>query len=194
MKIRTSIVISLLICLAGTSFGQNIHFATGPGRQIAFLDSDSTVVSPPDDALDGVKKALKLTDTQVTAVKALLNLKDNDTKTAFEELRQKLEAFQTVRSQQNPSAVEIGNAYLAVRNAEDRLKAIQDKFQTDFQALLTQDQRTTLTSLKSAAEGVDALRRFGAIGDGGPFGIALPAPGVPAFGLATQPFAIDGVK
>jgi Spy/CpxP family protein refolding chaperone len=194
MKIRTSMVISLLICLAGTSFGQKIHFATGHARQVTFLDGDQTVVSPLDDALDGVKKALKLTDTQVTAVKALLNLKDNDTKTALQELSPKLEALQTVLAQQNPSAVEIGNAYLAVRTAENRLKAIQDKFQIDFQALLTPDQSTTLTSLKNAAEGVDALRRFGLIGEGGPFGMALAGPGVRALGFAAPSFASDGVK
>jgi hypothetical protein len=111
-------------------------------------------------------------------------------KAAFLELSEKQRALQLVLEQQNPTAIDIGNAYLAVQAAQSRLKASEQKFQTDFRALLSADQRTTLQNLQNAAGQIDSLRMLGVFeNDGRMFNIAVPAPGM---GPLTAPFPPGG--
>jgi hypothetical protein len=79
------------------------------------------------------------------------------------ELGEKQKALHAVLSQQNPSALDIGNAYLAVHSAQNALKSSEEKFQTDFRALLTADQRTTLQNLQNASDQIDRLRMLGVL-------------------------------
>jgi hypothetical protein len=91
-------------------------------------------------------------------------------------MAEKQRALHEVISQANPNALEIGNAFLAVQAVQSQLRAAEEKFQTDFQALLTPDQRATIERLKTAATQIDALRRFGVFGTENRNGFIMPFP------------------
>jgi hypothetical protein len=74
-------------------------------------------------------------------------------------------------AQTNPNPAEIGSAFLATRSIQQRLQAATEKFQTDFDALLSPQQRATVANLKAASGQIHALTALGVI-DGG-FG-AMP--------------------
>ena len=130
----------------------------------------------PDDAVGAVQKALNLSEPQVTGLKALMNQRTEASKGAFQELGEKQRTLRTVLAQQNPSAVDIGNAYLALQSTQNTLKSAEQKFQTDFRALLTADQRTTLQNLQNASSPIEALRMLGVFA-GGPPTFEFPFPG-----------------
>jgi len=133
----------------------------------------------PDEAIAAAQKALNLTEAQVTGLKALMNQRAEASKTAFQDLGEKQKALQAVLAQQNPSALDIGNAYLAVLSTQNTLKGITDKFQTDFKALLGADQRTALQKLQDSSSQIEALRMLGIFAtDPRTFQAAVPAPGI----------------
>ena len=133
----------------------------------------------PDEAIASAQKALGLSEAQVTGLKALLSQRTETSKAAFQELAEKQKALQAVMAQQNPSAVDIGNAYLAVLSTQNASKAVADKFQTDFKALLTADQRTSLQRLLDSSGQIEALRMLGIFANAPQtFQVAVPAPGI----------------
>ena len=138
----------------------------------------------PDDAIAAVQKALNLSDAQVTGLKALVTQRTEGSKSAFQEFAEKQKALQAILAQQNPSSLEIGNAYLAVLSAQNTLKGLADKFQTDFKALLTADQRTALQKLQDASGQIEALRMLGILGnDLRTFKLAVPPMGLRGVGV-----------
>jgi hypothetical protein len=155
-------VLSMVAVLAVTSSAQDVFFFNnqkiGGGGAVMTLP-----VPAPDEAISAAQKALTLNETQVTGLKALLNIRAQTTKTAFEELAEKQKALGTILNQQNPSALDIGNAYLGVQSGQNALKSAEQKFQTDFKALLTADQRTILQNLQTASSQIEALRILGVI-------------------------------
>jgi len=181
MKIRIFAVISIVLGMVVSAVAQDVVRAQG-ARTMIFQSGDfaGLPIHPPtpDQVLTDVQKALKLTDTQATAVKALLNLRTESSKAAVQNLEEKQKALHTVLGQQNPAAIDIGNAYLGVQAAQNALKGVQEKFQTDFQALLTTEQRSTVQSLKSASGQIEALHRLGVLGaEDVFFDFGLPVPG-----------------
>jgi Spy/CpxP family protein refolding chaperone len=139
---------------------------------------------PADDAIPTVQKALNLTEAQVTGLKALVTQRTEGSKSAFQEFAEKQKTLQAILAQQNPSALDIGNAYLAVLSAQNTLKGLTDKFQTDFRALLTADQRTALQRLQDASGQIEALRMLGILGnDLRAFKLAVPPMGVTGIGV-----------
>jgi Spy/CpxP family protein refolding chaperone len=135
-----------------------------------------------DEAIAAVQKALNLSEAQVTGLKALMNQRTEGSKTAFQDLAEKQKALQTVLAQQNPAALDIGNAYLALQSAQNTLKSAEQKFQTDFRALLTADQRTTLQNLQNASTQIESLQMLGVFA-GGHSRFELPFPGPGPLGL-----------
>jgi Spy/CpxP family protein refolding chaperone len=181
MKIRTLALVSIVMGIVVPAFAQDVIRA-GRGRTMIFHNEEFATlpIHPPmfDDAITDVQKALKLTDTQVAAVKALQNLRTESSKTAIQNLEEKQRALHTVLGQQNPAAIDVGNAYLGVQAAQNALKTVEEKFQTDFQALLTAEQRAVVENLKNASSQIEALRRFGVLGgEEGHFEFGLPVPG-----------------
>jgi len=172
MKIRTFAFLSVVVGLVVPAFAQDVIHSV-QGRTMIYRNEDVATLPLAD-----VQKALKLTDTQVAAVKALLNLRTESLKTAAQNLEEKQKALHTVLGQQNPAAIDIGNAYLALQTAQNVFQGVEDKFRTDFQALLTADQRATVESLKNASSQIGALRRLGVIGaEEAHFEFGLPVPG-----------------
>lgn len=169
---RALAIFSVMAILVLPSAAQDVFYfnqAIGPAAM-------SLPFPPLDEAIAAVQKALNLSEVQVTGLKALMNQRTETSKTAFQELAEKQKALQTVLTQQNPAAIDVGNAYLALQSAQNTLKSAEQKFQTDFRALLTADQRTTLQNLQNASTQIESLRMLGVFA-GGPPRFELPFPG-----------------
>jgi hypothetical protein len=132
---------------------------------------------PPEQLITAVQQALGLTETQVSALRALLNLRAETVRNLFQELGEKQRVLHELLAQTNPSALDVGNAFLAVQGVQSQLRASGDKFQTDFLALLTPDQRSTIEGLRTALSQIEALRRLGVFGNDAGSQFILPMPG-----------------
>jgi hypothetical protein len=183
---KTLAIFSMTALLALPSAAQDtVYFSQGIAKgMVGAMPMPLPMPMPPfgpvpDEAIAGAQKALGLSEAQVTGVKALLSQRTDASKSSFQELAEKQKALQAVLAQQNPSALDIGNAYLGVMSAQNVLKAVADKFQTDFKALLTADQRTALQRLQDSSGQIEALRMLGIFAnEPRTFQMALPAPGI----------------
>ena len=156
--LRLITILSILAVAAAPSFAQDVMFFN---KQMVGGGMHFPVPVPPEESITAAKAALNLSEAQVTGLRALLTQRGEASRSALQELGQKQTALHTLLNQQNPSALDIGNAYLAVQSAQNGLKAAEQKFQTDFRALLTPEQRVTLQNLQNASEQIDALRMLG---------------------------------
>jgi uncharacterized membrane protein len=120
----------------------------------------------PDNALEKVKEALSLSDVQVTAVQTLLNMRKESIRQIAEEAEAAHRQLRELLGQTNPSPMDVGMAFLASRAIQQRFQAAAEKFQSDFDALLSPQQRSTLAGLKAASSQIQALTALGLI-DGG---------------------------
>jgi Spy/CpxP family protein refolding chaperone len=185
MLVRTITIVSLFLMTTGMVLAQS----PVPEKDVVFFShgSASSMIAPgsiPEEIMQKAKAALNLSDVQVTAIKALLTMRSQSSEQIHQDALAAGTKLQELLSSPNPNATEVGTAYLAVRNVQDRYKAVQEKFRTDFQALLTAEQRANLASLESASERIDALRFLGVIGS---LHDAVPMPmPLPAFGGASQ--------
>ena len=179
--VRALTISLVLAAMVSPSFGQDIMYFNKQVIGPATLPP----LPAPEEAVGAVQKALNLTDPQVTALRALLNLRTEISKSVLQELAEKQRTLQTLLSQQNPAALDIGNAYLAVQSAQNGLRAAEEKFQTDFRTLLTAAQRGTLQNFQNASNQIDGLRMLGVLPrDLSTFEIPLPGPGIGAFGVS----------
>ena len=172
--IRMFTIFTMLAIAALPSSAQDVLFYTnqGVGAGMAFP------APAPEESVTAAKNALNLSEAQVTGLRALLTQRAEAANTAFQEMGEKQRALHTSLSQQSPNALDIGNAYLAMQSAQNRLKSVEQKFQTDFRALLTPEQRVILQNLQNASGQIDALRMLGIVaGEPRPFEFALPAMG-----------------
>src|SRR5262245_19938560 len=175
MRIRTVGLFAALLACAVTTRAQDVLRGVRVEAPFMWHSENFEFFKQQEEILDGVQKALKLTPIQVTAVKALLELKSSTLETATQEAGQKQEALQKLLEQRSASAIEIGNAYLAVQAAEETVRAVEEKFQVDFQGLLTPAQRVMLQNFKNADSDMEALREFGVLGnERHHFSFALP--------------------
>jgi Spy/CpxP family protein refolding chaperone len=98
---------------------------------------------------------LHLTADQVTATQKLAA----DLKAALGPLRQQeqtlRDAFQAAVSAANANPCDVGQAALAVRSNQEKIKAALDDFDTKFSALLTPDQLARYEALKALVHGGD---------------------------------------
>jgi len=182
--VKTLAIFSMTALLALSSAAQDtVYFSQGIAKGVVGALPMPLPMPPfgpvPDEAIAAAQKALGLSEAQVTGVKALLSQRTEASKTAFQDLAEKQKVLQAVLAQQNPSALDIGNAYLGVLSTQNSLKGVADKFQTDFKALLTADQRTALQKLQDSSGQIEALRMLGIFAnDPRTFQVALPAPGI----------------
>jgi len=166
-------IIAMLAVLASPSLAQDVVYFN---QKVA--GGLALPLPAPEEAMGTAKGALNLSEAQLTGLRALLNLRAETTKTAFQEVAEKQRALQAILAQQNPSAIDIGNAYLAVQSAQNVLKTAEQKFQTDFGAMLTAEQRATLQNLQNASKQIEGLRILGLIAGGpAPFDLPLPMMG-----------------
>src|SRR5262245_23404904 len=130
------------------------------------------------DLLAGLKKALNLTDTQVSQLQTLSQSQMTGLQPLFTDLKAKQDAVQTAL--QGGNATTIGNAMLALQNSQKALKAAQDANRDALMALLTPAQKQIVTDYLLIAQN-------GGLGPLGMFGDGPLGPGVAFFHIAASP-------
>lgn len=125
---------------------------------------------PVQDPLAGLKKALNLTDSQVSQLESLIQSQMASLQPLFADLMAKQEALQTAL--QGGNATAIGNAMLAVQSSENALKTAQDANREALMVVLTAAQKQIVNDYLLIAQngGPGPLGIFGE----GPIG---PGPG-----------------
>ena len=146
-------------------FNEGIHVAIGAD-------------SANDEVIQTVKAALNLSDVQVNALKTLLTMRAQGAEQVFQSMAESQKKLEELLAQPSPNATEVGAALLAVRGMESQMKAADDKFRSDFRAMLNADQRTTLDKLGASSSAINALEAAGVLDGGGiqPFTVHGPEP------------------
>jgi Spy/CpxP family protein refolding chaperone len=130
----------------------------------------------PRDPLSNLKTALNLTDSQVTAIQALLQTRQERSKTIMDDINAKRQAFEALVNAASPDPTAVGNAAIALNAAQKGLASERDWYITELKKLLTGDQQATLDSLIAAGTPIPGLGGPG--GFGGPRGgMRGPRPG-----------------
>src|SRR5207249_2480915 len=73
-------------------------------------------------------------------------------------------ALVALQEKPSPDAAELSKAAQGLRDAEQAQQVSNEKFRTDFLAMLTDEQKQTLDRIGAAAVSADALTRLGVLG------------------------------
>jgi Spy/CpxP family protein refolding chaperone len=151
-------------------------FAIAAFSQIRIGGPDGTAFMQ--DAFAGLKKALSLTDTQVSQLESLVQSQMAALQPLFAELMAKQEAVQTAL--QGGNATAIGNAMLALQSSQKALKTAQDGNLNALLDLLTPGQKQIVNDYLLIAQN-------GGPGPLGIFGEGPVGPGVRFLHIAGGP-------
>jgi Spy/CpxP family protein refolding chaperone len=120
---------------------------------------------PPRDPTATLTAALGLTDAQVTAFKALIATEKTRAQAIQTEISTNRKALEALLTATAPNPTDVGNAAITAHTSEMKMAAERTWFITQFKALLTGAQQTTLDSLLAAGTPIPGL---GGPGFGGP--------------------------
>ena len=101
----------------------------------------------------GLKNALGLTDAQVTAIQALIQADQSQLQTLRTDINQKRQALNSQLAAASPTAVDVGNAAIALRASENKLKAERTSLLNQIKQQLTGDQQQKLDAILAANGG-----------------------------------------
>jgi hypothetical protein len=180
MIIRSLAFVTLMFGAAGLTFAQE---PAAHEKDFVFFNHAVAMHGPlaegvPDEVVQKAKTVLNLSDVQVNAVKALLKMRNEATAQILKETEAAHRKVEELMRQTNPNPAEVGAAHLAVQSVHERLEQVQEKFRTDFKALLSADQRGQLARLNTASEQIEPLQMLGVLdGSNQGFHIAMPAIG-----------------
>jgi len=121
------------------------------------------------DPVAALKNALGLTDAQVTAITALFQAEQTRLETIRTEIEQRRASLDAALNVASPVAVNVGNAAIALRASESKMKAEQEAFIGQIKQQLTGEQQQKLDTLL-AANGGRLLPGLGGPGRDGPRG------------------------
>jgi Spy/CpxP family protein refolding chaperone len=164
MLIRTFVLL-VLLAVAAVSIGA--QHQTIAEQSFAYVHDGFAIHSSemPEEALQKAKAALNLTEVQVTAFKALLKMRAETTQQIMQEVEAAQQKLHEISNRNSYNATEIGTAFLAVQTAHQRMEAARVKFRTDFESLLSPDQRSLLARLNTAVDQIETLRELDVLGD-----------------------------
>ena len=166
MLFRTSVLLAV-IGTAAVSLLAQVPF---PHKEdfIFFNHSVAEIAAGevPEELITKVRGTLSLSDAQVIALKTLLTMQSQATMQIHQTALENQKKLDDLISQSNPNPTEVGNAFLASRSMHDQMQAAQEKFRTDFRALLNTQQRSTLDKLQAASEQAGSLTRLGILSGG----------------------------
>src|SRR5262245_27934231 len=94
----------------------------------------------PRDPSGALKSALGLTDGQVESIKALAQAQQPNMRSIQTDIEQKRQALDSLLSAASPNVMEVGNAAIALRGAQNRLEAERTAFIGQVKQQLTGDQ------------------------------------------------------
>jgi Spy/CpxP family protein refolding chaperone len=122
-----------------------------------------------DRSLNVLQRDLKLTDSQVSQVRQLVESRRGRLETARQEMKPKFEELTRLLSRPSPDPTAVGNATIALNQAHARVMTEQANIEKEFMNVLNDSQRQTVNKLRAAMPDVRALRRLGLLR--GPEGI-----------------------
>ena len=167
MRLRTFVFLIVLVTATVSLFAQ---IPVPEKRDFLFtLNREITENGPEEfqaETIQAVRATLNLSDVQVNALKALLKMRQDTTEQMMHAAHETQEALDNLTSQKNPNPNEVGTAFLASRSAHEQIQAAEEKFRTDFKALLNAGQQATLDKLKAESEQIHSLAELGLL-DGG---------------------------
>ena len=102
---------------------------------------------------NALKNALGLTDAQVAAITAIVQGAQTQLQTLEADIKQKRQTFNSLLGAASPSAVDVGNAAIALRAAEDKLKAQETAIINQIKQQLTGEQQQKLDAILTANGG-----------------------------------------
>jgi Spy/CpxP family protein refolding chaperone len=166
MLFRASVIVAVTATAAVSLFAQ----VPSPHREdVIFFNHAVAGIAAgdvPEELINKVRETLTLSDAQVSALKILLTMQSQATMQIHQTALENQKKLDDLISQPNPNPTEVGNAFLASRSTHDQLQAAQDKFRSDFRALLNAQQRSTLDKLQAASEQIGGLTRVGILSGG----------------------------
>jgi Spy/CpxP family protein refolding chaperone len=126
----------------------------------------------PRDPSSALKNALGLTDAQVESIKALAQAEQPNVQSIQTDIEQKRQALDTLLSATSPNVMEVGNAAIALRGAQNRLEAQRTAFIGQVKQQLTGEQQQKLDMMlaENGGRGLPLLGFEGRGGFGGPGG------------------------
>jgi uncharacterized membrane protein len=170
MLFRTFASVALLALAAGPAGAQETRAFRAESDKVFLFNEGIHVAiggdSANDEVIQSVKGALTLSDVQVNALKTLLSMRAQNSEQVFQSMAESQRKLEDLLAQPSPNATEVGAAMLAVRGMESQMKAADDKFRSDFRAMLSADQRAALDKLSASSSSINALEAAGIL-DGG---------------------------
>jgi len=134
---RTLFVTIASLTLACSAFAQTTTIQ--PRRPGRGQQSRATVL----------KDTLGLTDSQVTAVRSLVQGSSPQFQTIRADIKQKRQAYNAILAAPSANPVDVGNAALALRASESNLKTAEESLVTQVKTQLTGDQQQKLDGILS---------------------------------------------
>jgi Spy/CpxP family protein refolding chaperone len=126
---RKLLVAGLVIGLAGTAaLAQGVRKGAG-GRR-----------GGGQNIVERLQKRLNLNPTQVDGIRALQETRQKEIEGLGQDLRQKRQALRQSLQQSNPNPSDVGNATLALKDARQQAREINQRFMAGVKALLTPEQ------------------------------------------------------
>jgi Spy/CpxP family protein refolding chaperone len=99
------------------------------------------------DPTTGLKNALGLTDAQVTAITAIVQGAKSQLQTIEADIKQKHQALNSLLGAASPTAVDVGNAAIALHASENNLKAERAVIINQIKQQLTGEQQQKLDAI-----------------------------------------------
>jgi uncharacterized membrane protein len=189
MQIHGFVIFTVVVLTSASLLAQvpTQHYFVFFSHDGAMAGTDPTQVS--DDLFEKVRVTLSLSDAQVNGLKALLAIRLQATSQLHQEALENRRKLADLSKQSNPNSTELGNAFLAARSVEEQLRAVHEKFRTDFKAMLSMEQRLTLQKLEAASEQIGSLAAVGVVAGSSEGTFVMPAsapPGAFAIGIHRQ--------
>jgi len=116
--------------------------------------------------LTGLKNALNLNDAQVSAIQALIQASQQQSKGIMSDLSQKRQNLNSLLNATSPNPTDVGNAAIAVNSLEKQLQAVRTTLLGNIRNTLIADQQQTFDTLVKAGLPIPGIG-FGGPGPGG---------------------------
>jgi len=166
MLFRTSVLLAVMT----TAMASLVAQVPFPHKEdVIFFDHAVAEIAAgevPEELINKVRGTLSLSEAQVSALKTLLTMQSQATMQIHQTALENQKKLDDLISQPNPNPTEVGNAFLASHSTHEQMQAAQEKFKSDFRALLSAQQRSTLDKLQAASEQTGSLTRLGILSGG----------------------------
>ena len=164
MNFRAIAIATLCLAVAAPVMGQGRRGGFGTPTPLPGVDDRGARTGEfpgrgERNPLGPLPEALDLTESQIASLQALLEQRQIAQEGFRSQMEAARQAFQEAVESRDPTA--IGNTFLAQRDLQEELQALNEQFMADFRLLLNFDQQELL----------DALEAFGRGGFGGSFGL-----------------------